>query len=580
MRLVDDLLDVSRITRGKIELQRERIELGRRSSRSGIEMARPLLEQRRQRLDARRARRGPARRGRRQPARAGRRPTCSPTPRSTATRTATITIARRAPRRRLRAAVACATRASASRPSCSTAVFDIFVQEPQSIDRSKGGLGLGLAIVRNLVALHGGRVSARSDGLGQRQRVHRRAAAPRRADAPTATAPAAPRARDRPSARAAARRVLVVDDNVDAADGLAELLTSLGLRGAGGPRRRRRRWSVAPTFRPDVCLLDIGLPVMDGYELARRACAQRRPIGAAIRIVAVTGYGQDADRQRAREAGFDAHLVKPVNLDALDAALAGRPVVAPGEGMGRRGEGPSGFWRAGAARRRGVVYNISYRTCTSGAEKALEPRIGAAPDRRWRASASVSGGRLWATARAFVYWFCTRLMAYGQILVVDDDRTPRVRRRYAGGSTVPGARRRERSRGAGRAGGGLRPKSDLAGPAHARDGRLGVRPAGCADPALVDIPICMLSGAEPSAGIPPQVVAVLRKPVRDVAAALGRLPVLLNVRGAGAASLTAQEPDQGHRLGHDQPGHLGLSDTPVDEHDGHFDRAEPVRSAR
>jgi CheY-like chemotaxis protein len=183
-------------------------------------------------------------------------------------------------------------------------IFELFTQGPAS---GPAGLGVGLAIVERLVALHGGRVMARSDGPGRGSEfIIRLPAAPRER---AVEAVAEPRA----GGALPARRVLVVDDNRDTAESLGELLSALGHEvrvaydGAGALE------VAASGFGPEVALLDLGLPGMDGYQLAG-ALRERVP---AVRLIAITGYGQDQDRARASAAGFDRHLVKPVDLDAL-----------------------------------------------------------------------------------------------------------------------------------------------------------------------------------------------------------------------------------------------------------------------
>jgi CheY-like chemotaxis protein len=188
-------------------------------------------------------------------------------------------------------------------------VFDLFVQGERTLDRAQGGLGIGLSIVKRLVDMHGGTVTATSGGPGRGSSFEIRL--PLADDTHPATELPAP-AQLRP------RRILVVDDNEDGATMLAALLefdghqvtTSLsGLEAV----------DIAIAARPDVVLLDIGLPGLDGYEVARRI---RAAADGAVRLVAITGYGRDEDRARARDAGFAAHLVKPVNFDALRRVLA------------------------------------------------------------------------------------------------------------------------------------------------------------------------------------------------------------------------------------------------------------------
>ncbi|MCC7126733.1 MAG: response regulator [Acidobacteria bacterium] len=190
-------------------------------------------------------------------------------------------------------------------------VFDMFTQTGGP---GSGGLGLGLAIVRGIVDLHGGRVEAHSDGMGRGSqfRVFLPMSPIRRADVGPAIDGAAVPARP--------QRVLVVDDNADSAEMLAALLRAYGhavnvaYDAEGGLRAAGER-----AF--DVALLDIGLPGIDGYELARRLRGSQQP---ALRLVAITGWGQDHDRARARDAGFDAHLTKPAEPDAVLAVIAGK----------------------------------------------------------------------------------------------------------------------------------------------------------------------------------------------------------------------------------------------------------------
>jgi CheY-like chemotaxis protein len=195
-------------------------------------------------------------------------------------------------------------------------VFDLFVQERQAIDRAQGGLGLGLAIVRSLVTMHGGTVSVTSGGRGAGSVFIIRLPLVTRPVGQVTEAPEVPR----PLATiVGAPKVLIVDDNVDAADTLALVLKQIGCEtrvAYDGPSAL----ALAETFWPALALLDIGLPGMDGYELARRL--RERPDAGHIRLVAVTGYARKSDGELARGAGFDEHLVKPVELDELVALLA------------------------------------------------------------------------------------------------------------------------------------------------------------------------------------------------------------------------------------------------------------------
>jgi CheY-like chemotaxis protein len=194
-------------------------------------------------------------------------------------------------------------------------VFEQFVQADGGLARSKGGLGLGLALVKGLVELHGGTVSVRSEGLGRGSEfVVKLPLAPPHEHAAPALLPALLRA---PTTRAI--DILVIEDNVDAARSIAELLEMKGHRvhvatdGLTGIKKARE-------LKPEVVLCDIGLPDVDGYEIARTLRADE---GLRFtRLIALTGYAQPEDRQRAKEAGFDAHIGKPPAVDALLASIA------------------------------------------------------------------------------------------------------------------------------------------------------------------------------------------------------------------------------------------------------------------
>ncbi|MBA3463192.1 MAG: PAS domain-containing protein [Deltaproteobacteria bacterium] len=190
-------------------------------------------------------------------------------------------------------------------------IFELFVQGPQEIAREGGGLGVGLAIVASMVALHGGRVAAESAGLGHGATF--RVTLPRLAGAGQAAV-----AHSGPAPTAAPLRVLVVDDNLDAGELLAELLRARGHEVRATSTATAALAALADT-PVDVAILDIGLPEMDGYELAVEI---RKRWSRQIRLVALTGYGLPSDRARAMAAGFDEHLVKPVDASALYSLLA------------------------------------------------------------------------------------------------------------------------------------------------------------------------------------------------------------------------------------------------------------------
>lgn len=314
MRLVDDLLDVARITRGKVELRRAVLEVRSIASRA-IEIAGPLLEQRQQRLtvdippegllvdaDADRLAQ-----------------VFSNLLTNAAKYSDTSThITFRAQRVEDRVVLRVEDEGQGIEAHMLDTVFDLFVQQQQSLDRAQGGLGLGLAIVKNLVVLHGGTVRATSKGRGKGSAFVVElplARTTRPSQAPSPAHVSAPE-----GLPLTHLRVLLVDDNEDAAEMLSEVLTDLGyvVRTAlDGPSAL----VAAQEFQPQVALLDIGLPVMDGYELGRRL----REGHSELRLVALTGYGQASDKTRSREAGFDAHLVKPIQLTKLQRLFSTLP---------------------------------------------------------------------------------------------------------------------------------------------------------------------------------------------------------------------------------------------------------------
>jgi signal transduction histidine kinase/CheY-like chemotaxis protein len=317
MRLVDDLLDVSRIARGKIELSRENVELSRIVAQA-VEMASPLLEERRHTLILSVPRTGLVING--DVTR------LSQVIQNLLTNAAKYTepggqIHVRARRVEQSIELVVQDNGVGIPADMLPHVFDLFVQGRQSADRSKGGLGLGLTLVQTLVGLHNGTVEARSDGAnhGSQFIVRLPPASPEAAAAP-------PRASARPQdTTARGIRALIVDDNQDAASMLTEALQSFGYdarSASDGPSAL----DVAVRFKPQVVLLDLGLPVMDGYEVADRL----RLGGVSALLIAVTGYGQDADRSRSQSAGFVAHFVKPVDVDELRHFLERLPVSAEG----------------------------------------------------------------------------------------------------------------------------------------------------------------------------------------------------------------------------------------------------------
>ena len=312
-RLVDDLLDVSRVTGGKVTLQKQRVELSEIVAKA-VEIASPLLEQRRHHLTLDVPPRGLALVG--DVTRLGQ------VVSNLLTNAAKYTpneghIAVEAVRHGNDIVLRVRDDGIGIEPEVLPRVFDLFVQEGQALDRSQGGLGLGLAIVRSLVALHGGTVTAHSDGRGRGSELTVRLPAAPPGQAPESARPG-PALLPGTTLPAERREILIVDDNIDAANLLAESLSALGHRtrvAHDGPAALR----LAGELAPDVAVLDIGLPVMDGYELARRL--REVPGAGGVHLIAVTGYGQSEDRRRSAEAGFDAHLVKPVHTERLAVLL-------------------------------------------------------------------------------------------------------------------------------------------------------------------------------------------------------------------------------------------------------------------
>jgi signal transduction histidine kinase len=315
IHLVGDLLDVGRLTRGKVELHREAVQLARVVADT-IDDARPRIEHRAHQIaadvpddllvDADRHRL-------RQVMESLLDNAVDNTPER-----GTIAIAAALDGPCVHITVRDDGRGipAALLPS----VFELFVQGEQPLDRSDGRLGIGLTLARSLVELHGGTIEAHSDGPGHGATFTLRWPG---ASEGTPTARIAPLPRPAPAAR---RRVLIVDDNADAAEMLAALLQTLAYETAVA-NDGATALDIARAFAPHVALLDIGLPIMDGYEVARRL----RQLDAChdTLLVALSGYGQPGDRERSHQAGFAHHLVKPVELATLTSLLESAPGDPP-----------------------------------------------------------------------------------------------------------------------------------------------------------------------------------------------------------------------------------------------------------
>ncbi|HYG62706.1 MAG TPA: ATP-binding protein [Thermoanaerobaculia bacterium] len=308
IRLIDDLLDVSRISRGKVELKRERVELAS-AVYQAVEACRPLAQAARHEVEV----------------------VLPPDPvylDADPVRLAQIfgnmlnnsckytdpggKIRLTAERRDGDVLVKIRDNGLGIPPDKLGSIFEIFTQVDRTLERSQGGLGLGLTLVKRLVEMHGGTVAAHSDGPGRGSEfvVRLPALQEQRAGEPSAE-PDVPKA-------TAGHRILVVDDNQDSALSLAMLLEISGheVRTAYDGLEAI---DAAAEFRPDIVLMDVGMPKLNGYDAARRIRAE--PWGERMLLVAVTGWGQEEDRRRTTEAGFDGHLVKPVDFGAVTKLL-------------------------------------------------------------------------------------------------------------------------------------------------------------------------------------------------------------------------------------------------------------------
>jgi PAS domain S-box-containing protein len=313
VRLVDDLLDLSRITHNRIELRKRHVDIAS-VIRQAVLSAQPLADAAGQTIEVT----PPAESIHlfADPVRLTQifgnllNNGCKYTPRGGTIRVTAV-------REDSNVVVTVADTGMGIPPDKLAAIFDMFTQVDQSLEQSQGGLGIGLTLVKRLVEMHGGSVEARSDGEGQGSEFLVRL--------PIAlgVSEAFTSAESESTTRQATQRILVVDDNKDSADSMAMLLQLTGHE-VYTAHDGQQALDLVEQLRPDVVLLDIGLPTMSGHEVCRRI--RQQPWGKDVAFVALTGWGQEEDRRRSQEAGFDGHLVKPVDhthLLAMLTSLAG-----------------------------------------------------------------------------------------------------------------------------------------------------------------------------------------------------------------------------------------------------------------
>ena len=318
-RLLDDLLDVSRITRGKIELRREILDL-RDIAERAVESTRLLVDAKRQELAYQTASAPLPVKG--DPTRLEqvlRNLLHNATKYTEPGGCISLMVGTECGEDRTWHAVARVRDSGVGvAPEMLEMIFEPFVQAEHSLARTQGGLGIGLSMVKSLIALHGGRVTAHSDGMGQGSEFVIRLPLLDEFEGVAPASGSVAAGNGQASASEPERRILVVDDNEDAATSLSELLDLWGYR-VRTVHDGRQALTAAREWRPELILLDIGLPGMDGYEVARLLRAEAATAGSFL--VALTGYGAEADRRRAHEAGFNRHLTKPVALDQLQTLL-------------------------------------------------------------------------------------------------------------------------------------------------------------------------------------------------------------------------------------------------------------------